>query len=81
MSDDFGKIAGLTLDLQRVQQVLKQAAETCGLEDAFAHVIELGDFSVTYRAAGFLKDVKQLSTTEDPVTMTNFLALKKQVRK
>ena len=31
-----------------------------GLSDAFVHVLELGDYTVTYRIAGFLSDVKTL---------------------
>jgi DNA-binding transcriptional MerR regulator len=37
-----------------------EAAEECELEEPFMHVEELGDYSVTYRVAGLLKDVKKL---------------------
>ena len=43
-----------------VRSVLTRAAESTGLKDTFSHVEELGDFSITYRVAGFLEDVKQL---------------------
>ena len=43
-----------------IRKLLCQAAEDAGLTDAFAHVRELGDFSVTYRAAGLLEDVQSL---------------------
>ena len=41
-----------------VEELLKSAAKTSGLDEGFVRVVELGDFSVTYRVAGFLKDVK-----------------------
>jgi hypothetical protein len=44
----------------RVSEVLLQAAGDAGLEDGFVHVRELGDFSVLYRVAGLLKDVRNL---------------------
>ncbi len=43
-----------------IRKLLCRAAEAAGLSDAFAHVRELGDFSVTYRAAGLLEDVQSL---------------------
>ena len=39
-----------------------EAAEAAGLQEPFVQVMELGDFSVTYRTAGFLPEVKQLLT-------------------
>jgi small conductance mechanosensitive channel len=45
---------------QRVSELLIDAAGVSGLEEPFAQVVKLGDFSVTYRAAGFLRDTKQL---------------------
>ncbi|MHC4743653.1 MAG: mechanosensitive ion channel family protein [Planctomycetota bacterium] len=46
----------------KIQPLLIKAAERAGLEDPFVQVTELGDFSVTYRAAGFLPEVKQILT-------------------
>ena len=46
-----------------VEDALKSAAAEIGLADPFVHLIELGDFSVTYKAAGFLADVESLITT------------------
>lgn len=43
-----------------VEKHLLSAAENCGLEEPFVQVVSLGDFSVTYRVAGLLKDVKSL---------------------
>jgi small-conductance mechanosensitive channel len=44
----------------RVEDCLVLAAKEVGLKDPFVQVIELGDFSVTYRVAGLLTEVKQL---------------------
>ena len=46
-----------------VEKHLISAAEQCGLEDPYVRVRELGDFSITYRIAGMLKEVKLLITT------------------
>jgi len=52
----------LGYDIQRklVENALLEAADSSGLEDPFVHIIKLGDFSVTYRVAGLLTDVKSL---------------------
>jgi small-conductance mechanosensitive channel len=46
-----------------VKKHLVRAAEKCGLEDPHVRVRELGDFSISYRIAGLLKEVKLLITT------------------
>jgi small-conductance mechanosensitive channel len=43
-----------------VEGALIDAAARVGLEDPFVHILELGDFSVTYRIAGLLTEVKHL---------------------
>lgn len=43
-----------------ISKILSEAATNAGLKDAFVHVRQLGDFSVTYRVAGLLEDVKSL---------------------
>lgn len=43
-----------------VSDHLLAAAKTTGLEDPFVQVDELGDFSVAYRVAGLLNDVKHI---------------------
>ena len=43
-----------------VSRILVDAATHAGLTDGFVHVRQLGDFSVTYRVAGLLEDVKSL---------------------
>jgi len=41
-------------------EVLRNATANCGLTDGFVQIRELGDFSVTYRVAGLLENVKSL---------------------
>lgn len=48
---------------QEVETHLLQAASNAGLADPFVQVVELGDYSIVYRAAGFLIEIKQLLTT------------------
>jgi small-conductance mechanosensitive channel len=43
-----------------VRRRLVEAAERAELTEPFVRVIELGDFSVTYRVAGFLLETKEL---------------------
>jgi small conductance mechanosensitive channel len=38
--------------------VVTEAARSAGLEAPFVLILELGDFSVTYRVAGFLAERK-----------------------
>ncbi|MGH1468432.1 MAG: mechanosensitive ion channel family protein [Bdellovibrionales bacterium] len=44
----------------KIEKALIEAANRTGLKDAYVQVIELGDFSVSYRIAGFLEKVKFL---------------------
>jgi small conductance mechanosensitive channel len=43
-----------------VSKLLLRSAEEAGLEEAFVQIASLGDFSVTYRIAGLLREVKNL---------------------
>jgi hypothetical protein len=43
-----------------VEARLLEAAHRAELSDGFVHILELGDFAVTYRIAGMLNEVKQL---------------------
>ena len=43
-----------------VEDALLRAATEVGLEEPFVHIMNLGDFSITYRLAGLLIDVKSL---------------------
>lgn len=51
---------GYDVPHNRVFELLREAAEASGLKDCFVHVRSLGDFSVTYRAAGLLEDISSL---------------------
>jgi len=44
----------------KVEQLLLAAGEAAKLKDPFVQVLDLGDFSVTYRLAGLLGEVKQV---------------------
>jgi small-conductance mechanosensitive channel/FtsZ-binding cell division protein ZapB len=49
---------------ERVAECLKRAAGGAGLTDPFVFVLELGDFSIVYQAAGYLEEVKYLLSAE-----------------
>jgi small-conductance mechanosensitive channel len=51
---------GYDVPRARVKELLLQAAGEVPLEEPFVQVLELGDFSVTYRVAGLLSEVKQV---------------------
>lgn len=51
---------GYDVHQSTVEPLLTEAARDTELEDPFVRVMELGDFSVTYRVAGLLKEVKHL---------------------
>jgi small conductance mechanosensitive channel len=51
---------GYDVNHDQVERLLVDAVEAAGLEEPFVQLIELGDSSVTYRAAGFLAEVKHL---------------------
>lgn len=51
---------GYDVSRGRVEKLLCQAAERAELTDPFVHVLDLGNFAVTYRIAGFLAEVKHL---------------------
>lgn len=61
-----GTIVSTTLSLgydvsrDEIEKRLLEAARNAELEDPFLQILELGDFSVTYRVAGLYKDVKQI---------------------
>jgi small conductance mechanosensitive channel len=44
----------------RIEEVLLEAARAAELQEPFVQILELGDFSVQYRVAGFLSEVKYL---------------------
>lgn len=51
---------GYDVAQQKVEKLLIEAAEKAELGEPFVHVLELSDFSVTYRVYGLLEDVKYL---------------------
>jgi len=51
---------GYDVHRRTLEPFFEEAAVSAGLGDPFVQVSELGDYSVTYRVAGFLDDVKQL---------------------
>jgi small-conductance mechanosensitive channel len=51
---------GYGVDRRRIEGLLAAAAEEAGLQDPFVQILELGDFSVSYRVAGFLDEVRHL---------------------
>lgn len=53
---------GYDVSRHLIEEALLEAVESAGLRDGFVQVLDLGDFSVTFRAAGFLDDAKILLT-------------------
>jgi small conductance mechanosensitive channel len=53
---------GYDLPQKKIRLLLVQAAQEAGLQEPFVQILDLGDFSVSYRVAGFLAEVKQLLT-------------------
>jgi hypothetical protein len=54
---------GYDVPFPKIRTALNAAAEAAGLQDPFVHVLDLNDFSVTYRIAGLLPDTKHLIST------------------
>lgn len=46
--------------VEKIEALLLQAATDTGLEDPFVYIRQLGDSSIIFRVAGFLREVKQL---------------------
>ena len=51
---------GYDADRLAVEKALKSAGESCELEEPFVQILELGDYAVTYKAAGFYRDIRHL---------------------
>ena len=51
---------GYDVSHSRVEPLMMKAVEKAELTDPFVHVTDLGDFSVSYRVAGFLEDVRHV---------------------
>lgn len=55
---------GYDVDHKRIEELLVEAGLTCGLQEPFVHILELGNFSVTYRVSGLLEEAKRLITAQ-----------------
>ena len=53
---------GYDVPQSTIKKLLQDAAASVDLQEPFVQVLELGDFSVTYRAAGLLTETKALLT-------------------
>lgn len=51
---------GYDVSRYKIEKALIEAAKKTGLKDPYVQILELGDFSVVYRIAGFLDKVKFL---------------------
>ncbi|MFC4698688.1 mechanosensitive ion channel family protein [Glaciecola siphonariae] len=51
---------GYDLHHSRIEKLLIEAAEKVSLSDPFVQIIELGDFSISYRVSGLLTEVKSM---------------------
>lgn len=51
---------GYDVHHSRCEKLLLKAAQSLELQDPFVQVLDLGDYSVTYRVAGLLKETKQV---------------------
>ncbi len=51
---------GYDVSWKKIEKNLLLAAEKTGLETPFVQILELGDFSVTYKVGGLLKEVENL---------------------
>ncbi len=63
--------ASIGYDVSRhtLEELFVTAAEAAGLIDPFVQVIELGDYSVNYRIAGFLEDPRSLLAARSRLRM------------
>ncbi len=59
----------------QVRKALMKAAEDVGLEKPFVSVTDLGDFSITYRVAGLLTELRQLVSTRSKLRIAALDAL------
>jgi small-conductance mechanosensitive channel len=51
---------GYDVPRTKIENLLLEAGHRAELKDPFVQILELGDFSVTYRIAGFLSEVKYM---------------------
>jgi small conductance mechanosensitive channel len=71
-----GTVISLSLSLgydvhhSRIEPLLVMAAQESGLQEPFVHILELGNYSVTYRISGILTEVKWLITARSNLART-----------
>jgi small-conductance mechanosensitive channel len=53
---------GYDVPRSKIEGLLIEAGEGAGLKEPFVQILDLGDFSVTYRVAGLYEEVKQILT-------------------
>ena len=53
---------GYDIGFSEVEPLMLEAAAGAGLSDPYVHIIELGDFSISYRVCGLLADVEGILT-------------------
>ncbi len=53
---------GYDVEHTQVETLLIEAAGKAELQDPYVHIMELGDFSISYKVSGFLEDIKILLT-------------------
>lgn len=51
---------GYDIGRERVERLLIEASRKASLQEPFVQIVDLGDYSVTYRTAGLLTEVKQI---------------------
>ena len=51
---------GYDVSRLKIEKLLLEAATAADLQEPFVHVMELGDFAITYRIAGLLAEVKHV---------------------
>lgn len=66
---------GYDADRATVKEALIAAAGAVELEQPFVQLTDLGDFSVTYRIAGFLREVKELPSVRSRLRAASMDAL------
>jgi small-conductance mechanosensitive channel len=54
---------GYDVPRRKIEEALKDAAIATGLKDPYVYIMNLGDFSVTYKISGFLDDSGKYFTT------------------
>ncbi|MEZ4819480.1 MAG: mechanosensitive ion channel [Bdellovibrionota bacterium] len=61
---------GYDVSKERIIEKLTEAAQAIGLESVFVHALNLGDFSITYKVSGFLKEIKSIVSTRSKLRLS-----------